>query len=267
LYYCTGGSVPSTPCPSGYFSPPRSNSSDACTPAVFVVATVSVVMPRPQFTDSTSELFQSGLAFLTSIDMGRVTVDVIRAGTDGTYTTVTSRIANSNAEMAASLMHTMKGFSPEAVQISFAAKGLQGCALVSLEVTACVPSFELLAGSCRLCRVNYFCRGGTAAGQACPSGRFAYPGANESGSCVLAFLVVVDISIPMSKSNYTDVVESKVLSALASTAGVAPERVVFIGVNEKRRAGGGGSLLVSSGIFLTIPLLLQALPAESNNLP
>ena len=142
LYYCSGGTLPSTPCASGQFSAPGAASKENCTSAVFVYLVINLPILRLFFTDQTSSEFQSTLAYSANTNPSHVVVDIVQTGNDPRTTDVTSRIATRDPQSAAALRVRL---SDTAIQSSFAADGFKGCSLMSVQVTACVPGYELQA--------------------------------------------------------------------------------------------------------------------------
>ena len=128
-FYCTGGSVPSTPCSAGHFTLPGANVSTSCVPAVFVVVTVNLQISRPAFTDAQSELFQGALADSADSEAGYIIIDVIKSGDTPTATTITAKVAKPNAETAAALAAKLDA---NTVQAGFISRGFLGATLVSV---------------------------------------------------------------------------------------------------------------------------------------
>ena len=228
LYYCSGSTLPSTPCASGEFSIPGSASKKNCTSAVFVVLVVNLPILRPFFTDQTSSKFQIALAFSAGTDSKHVIVDIIQPGNNPSTTDVTSRIATVDASTAAALVSRLNVIS---IQSGFYTRGIQGAYLMSVEVTACVAGYELQAqlppSICQPCPANYFCLGGTAARASCPDGGYSAIAANSSNACTQTAVVLV-VDLPLSPSNFTSNLQLGFLHALALIAGVPSNKVAIL---------------------------------------
>ena len=265
LYYCTGGILPSTPCASGQFSNPGAISKQNCSFAVFVVLIINLPILRPFFTDQTSLRFQSAVANSAGTDSNHVTVDIIQSGNDPTTTEVTSRIATTDAQSAAALVIRLNSMT---ILAGFNSNGFEGATLLSVQVTACVPGFELQSqpppSTCQPCAANYFCTGGTAARTPCPDGGFSAPATNMSSACTQAAVVlVVDFAVQL--SNFTTSIQSTFLHILASSAGVSLNQVAIISISAARRAiEVAQSVQVTSQISADNQATAQAISANIN---
>ena len=261
MYYCSGGTLPSTPCASGQFSLPGSTVKGNCSPSVFVVLIITLPILRPFFTDQTSMQFQTALAYSASTDSAHVIVDIVQSGNDPTTTEVSSRIATSDALAAASLV---KGLDPQKIQARLQIHSFQGASLTSVEVTACIPGFELQAqpppSTCQPCPSNSYCLGGTDAHVPCPDGSFSGLGANSSSACKQA-AVMLGITLPITSSNFTSDLQFRFRNALASTVGVKTDLVTIVAFHDARRAG-AGSLLVTSEIAAESPVSAQVISSK-----
>ena len=115
-----------------------------------------------------------------------------------------------------------------------------GISLISVQVTQCVPGFELNLNTkmCHLCHANFFCVGRNQGRVACPTDSgFSPPGSNNKSSCTSAVFVTLVFSIPISQENVTDTVRSKITKAVSMAAGIASERVsIRFGVAARRAA-------------------------------
>ena len=248
-YYCTGGALTSTSCTSDQYSLPMSTSEADCFAAVFVGVVVNVPISDPDFKGQTELLFQDAIARAADRRPDFVTVDNIQPGNNNGTTTVTSRVATFDAKEAAILF---QGLNASTVQSAFASVGLGSPTLISVQVTACVPGYELVTSQsnfqiCLPCPSNYFCSGGSNGRQSCPAGSFSAPGANASSFCNPVVFVVVATTLPISPNNFTSNLQSKFQAAMAATAGVPLERVVVTGETESRRSA-DPQLLVNSEI-------------------
>ena len=244
-FYCTGGSLPVTPCASGMFALPGATKQESCRISVFVTVKINVRLARPDFTNEVSGSFQDSLAKLVHRDPGYVVVEIVQPGDDITTTDVTSQISCSDAKGAAAIVQNL---NENAIYAAFIVMGFNDPNLLSVQVTACVPGYQLLPSqTCQLCPPDFFCTGGPFTAQPCPSGSFSLAGANHSSSCVQVVFVAVVVSLRLAQINFTSSFESKFQIAMAITAGVATDRVVITGTSEGRRAG-ESSLLVNSDI-------------------
>ena len=237
-FYCADGL--STPCASGHFSLPGSSNATSCFPSVFVVVVINVPIPRPFF-DQTAA-FQNALAVYAAVDPAHITISVVQAGSDVATTDITSEIATPDASAADALSKSLTRDSGAADR-AFASVGseLGGSSLVSVQVTACVVGYELEEqpppSSCQLCLANYYCAGGTSGRVPCPDGGFSSAGANASSAC-MQFAVSILVGLPISPSNFTLMLQSAFVTAVASAAGVSPQRVSVLSIGEStgRRA-------------------------------
>ena len=236
-FYCTGGQLPSTPCASTQFSLPGSRSITECYAAVFVVVVFNVPLPRPYFLSIQTTEFQNALARLAQVDAAFVTVDIIQAGSDSATTDVTCKIATLNAPEANALSNSFTE-NLGAVDTAFMSMGsdFKGTSLSSVEVTACVPGYELATqpppSACKLCLPNYYCLGGANGRMPCPQlYSFSNAGANASIACT-EFAVSILVSIPMSIGNFTAVAQLAFLRAVALAAQISLDRVSIILVAE-----------------------------------
>ena len=248
-YYCPGGALTSTSCTSDQYSLPKSTSEADCFAAVFVDVIVNVPISDPDFKGQTESLFQDAIARAAGRRLDYVTVDYIQPGNNNGTTTVTSKVATFDAKEAAILF---QGLNASTVQSAFVSLGLGSPTLISVQVTACVPGYELVTSQsnfqiCLPCPSNYFCSGGSNGRQSCPAGSFSAPGANASSFCNPVVFVAVAVTLPISPKNFTTDQQSKFQAAMAATAGVPLERVVVTGETESRRSA-DPQLLVNSDI-------------------
>ena len=231
-FYCLGGALPETQCTSTEYSLPGAISKTDCFPAVFVVVVINVPIPRPNFVDQTDD-FQAALALLAGRSSDNVSLDLIQPGDDLRTTTVTSRVASFDAQTAAALFQRFKTSNATA---KFTSKGLGFPTLISVQVTACVPGFELDSSQiCALCPADYFCPGGSSSRQPCPPDTFAYLGANSSSSCIPVVFVFVSVTLQIPQNNFTSDKQSKFQAAMALTLQVSIVRVVIVSFSNARR--------------------------------
>ena len=245
-YYCSGGSVPSRPCPSNKYAPPGANSSVSCAPSVFVSVTVSVPIKRPDFKDDSALQFQKYLANLTKWDPGFVAIKLVQSGDDPETTIVVADIVAPDASVAAALVKSLDS------RILAVASGLASYGgyedriiLISVQVTSCVPGYELSlhSKSCQLCPANYFCVGGNQGKEICPTDLgFSPPGSNTTASCTSAVFVTLVFTIPIFQENITDTLKLKLVAAVSLAAGIASERVTISLGGAARRAEGHESV-------------------------
>jgi serine/threonine protein kinase len=230
-FYCTGGNVPSRPCPSGSFTPPGKTSSLSCLPSVFVTVTVNVPVKRPEFKENRALQFQNILANFTKWDCGYVTIKLVQSGDDPETTTITSDIVAPDAKTAAALVKTLNS-GMQFAWLAFNSGYDRAINLISVQVTQCVPGFELNLNTkmCQLCPANYFCVGRDQGREACPTDHgFAPPGSNSTASCTSAVFLTLVFSIPISQDNVTDTVRSKIVVAVSMAADIVSERVAITG--------------------------------------
>jgi hypothetical protein len=257
LFYCTEGSLPSTPCASGQFSLPGATSNADCFAAVFIVVKINLPVSRPDFSDQTSQHFQEALARAAYSSSSYVTLDIIQAGDDPSTTTVTSRVAFLNAKMAAV---AVGGLDSSSLNAAFVIQELSAPTLLSVRVTECVPGYKLsTAGTCTLCPSSFFCLGGSTDSLPCPSGSFSYPGGNSSLSCIPVVFVIVSATLPIPLVNFTVDVQSRFRNALALTAQVSKDRVVVNKVSRQDRRVADSQVLVDAQIAADNPSSAQTI--------
>jgi serine/threonine protein kinase len=246
-FYCTGGNVPSRPCPSYSYTPPGANSSASCVSSVFVSVAINVRIKRPEFKDNRLLQFRNDLANFTRWDSGYITIKVVQSGDDPETTTVTSDMVASNAKEAAALVEVLKSRALVAGLASYSDYNHE-INLISLQVTHCVSGYELnlVSKMCQLCPANYICVGSNKGREACPANRgFSPPGSNESASCTPAVFITLVLSIPILPGNVTDTLKSKLIAAISSAADIASERVeISLGGAARRKVSMGGAAYV-----------------------
>jgi serine/threonine protein kinase len=201
-----------------------------------VVIVINVPIARPIFSTIQSQLqvsveerFKVSLARTANRSTDYVSLDIIQEGNDPGTTTVTSRIATSDAQAAATVFQIIDSSH---VKAEFASGGLHAATLISVQVTACVPGHELSsAQTCQLCPSNSFCPGGSSAGKACAAGSFSPPGAISRSQC--AQVVFVTTKLPILRANFSADFQAKFRVALALTAWVSVEQVVLTNVSRR----------------------------------
>ena len=244
-FYCEGGTFPSAPCGAGFYSMPGTNSSAFCSASVFVIVTMSVNIVRPEFTDSSAVLFQKTLAYVVGKSPEYVSVTAVVQSLDGLSTVVTSNIAFSNAGDADLLANSILNQNQANFNLGF--KEFDGCNLLTVQLTACIPGFELISQTCHMCPQNRFCVGGSVGSQICPTGTYSPSGSNSSNSCKPAIFVLISVSLPLSKDNFTNQMQNRLRSALALTGTVDVMRVSILAItqaaSQARRFAGSPSLV------------------------
>jgi hypothetical protein len=270
MYYCIGGSLPSTACASGDFALPGATSEADCSASVFLVVTINLMINRPDFVDQTSDLLRKALANAAARDSAYIVVDIIQSGSDPRTTSVTSRVAFRNSEMtrASELVQIMDS---KFLTNSFVEQGLGNPRLLSKTITACLAGYELSStGTCQFCTPKYFCVGGTAGRKACPSGFFSNPGSNSSTACISVVTVLVSATLESALVNITSDKQTKFQTAVAQTARVSLERVEIL-INSRRIGVSAGQQQVNSEIAAdnisqaqTISMLIDSSTLSSN---
>lgn len=235
----------STPCGVGRYSLPGSKSIDSCVQSTAVVVSINVPILRPDFTQDLSLTFQQALGHLTGRDIGYVTIDVIQSGSNASTTTITSRIAEADALSADLLANSL---NEDNIQIRLASLGFHGALLLSVQVTACIPGYELSTSQeCTQCPSNYICLGGSSGRQPCPEGTFSPPGSNISIQCAKAIFVAIVLRLPILLAEFDAELQNKFKSALSLTAGISTSRVSIVTFYAARRSE-LSSLLINSEI-------------------
>ena len=247
--YCIGGSVPATACGSDLYALPGAQKAADCTPSVFVVVTVTVPILRYSFSSDVEGQFQVAMASVAGTPPGYV---VITGVVGDSSTTVTSNVATPSAKSAAVLTQALIA---SAVQDGLASYGFEDAILEEVQVTACLPGFELSESqTCQMCPANYFCIGGSSPANPCSADYFAIPGSNSSLACRPAVFVVLVISFPVPQQNFTDSFKSGLQEAVASAAGV-PLDTVFGIISQSvqgRRASGPG--VADASVLVTVQI-------------
>ena len=229
--YCVGGSVPATSCGSGLYSLPGSNSSASCVSASFVIVTVSLPILRENFDDT---LYQQALGNVVDKAAWYVLIEIVAQSNSGSSITVTSYIAMPDDYSSNQLQLRLNS---SVVGERLAKNGYPGSVLLSVQVSGCVPGYELLSSQiCGECPPNYFCVGGALNRQPCSANYFSRPGSNSSSNCKPAVFIELVVSLSMPKSNFTDSVQLKFREALAITAHIEEDRVSISSYSQGRRS-------------------------------
>ena len=230
--YCSGGSIPATPCGAALYTLPGAKSATMCYPAVFVIVTTAVPIFRSSFTDEVGVRFQTAMASVCGLKPGYV---VIQGVVGDKQTSVSCSIATPDAKYAAELAQFL---SNEVVQSGMDSRGFPNSSLETVKVTGCLPGFELTeAQVCQLCPAASFCLGGSSPSIQCSVGYYAVPGSNSSSACKAAVFVIIVISLPMSRSNFTEAEMARLETAIATAASISVENVFVAAAIQGRRVG------------------------------
>lgn len=229
--YCTGGSIPPTPCGLGLFSLPGAKSVVWCYPVVFVVVVLELPIFRQGFTAQAELTFQQALATKVGVEYDLVLVVGIMGDIE---TAITTNIATPDARAAAVLYRNLRSYSAENwTKLDH----YVGSNLISIQVSGCVPGYTLDSSQiCQLCPSNFYCNGGSEAALPCPIRSFSMPGANSSVMCIPAVFVVVTLSFSLASSNFSGAAEYKLQSAVALTADISVGRIVIVSLKTSRRS-------------------------------
>jgi hypothetical protein len=106
-------------------------------------------------------------------------------------------------------------------------------------LSSCPRGHELVSATqeCAVCPVSCFCVGGATPHSPCPQGLFAPPGAKSADSCAPVVFVIVTVSIPVVRVEFTTQVERNLQSAFENNTGVGIGRVVIFSVSDSQLAG------------------------------
>jgi hypothetical protein len=224
-FYCLGGSIQATPCGADMFAMPGAQDRSSCFPAVFVIIKVALPILRQEFRSGKELRFQKALASVIGADFDLVLI----SGVIGDVKTlITSSVATMNVNDAAYLFGSLKSMP---AQKWSEIDTFVGASLISIQVTGCKPGLSLDANLiCQLCPANYYCIGGSASAQPCPMRAFSMPGANSSNLCQPAVFVIIEVSLSISRENFTSVMEQSFQTVLSVIAGVSPTHVVVMTV-------------------------------------
>jgi len=234
-FYCIGGSLPAAPCGTDKYSLPGAISSASCSYAVFIFVAVDAPILRPDFTDTVEQRFRLGLAHAAEVNIDNILLTTVAPGNNELATNVIYSIARPDAYQAAAAVEKIN--STLNLLQSLNAFGFENCTLNSIQVTSCIPGYELLPNKqCSLCPENYFCVGGSTGRESCPSSAVSVQGANSPDSCVKSLVnVIVLMSIPISFDQFTPPLQERFRTALALAAHVQKNHVVILGFNAARR--------------------------------
>ena len=115
-------------------------------------------------------------------------------------------------------------------------------------LSSCPSGYQLQSATqeCQLCPPGYFCQGGAEPAQTCPSGYFSVSGANSSSACTRATFIYIVVSLPLSKQNFTGVIQDKFVTAISLTGGIPYDNIFVQNIMARRR--GGSSISISCQI-------------------
>ncbi len=141
-YYCSGGSLGPTPCPTASFSLPGSNSSSSCTASVFVIVITAIQVPQSNFTSVLQQKFVSALGMASGIAADRVSILSISIADESirrlgsSKTRVESQLAATDASSAGNIYNRLNSAN---FNVELSAQGLPAASLVSITVLASSP--------------------------------------------------------------------------------------------------------------------------------
>jgi hypothetical protein len=190
-----------------------------------VTVAVNVFVLRFEFDEQTAENLKSALSLVINKSLEQIVIKTAEQSKTGKSTIVVSSIAAEN-EMDADIV--ARQLDIKSVQSSLELHGLEGGSLLSVQLSACLPGYELdTSHTCQPCLEKYFCVGGSTVRAACPTGSYSLSGANSSESCFQVVFVVFSYLLPLPKENYTDSIVEKFRASVAKVARVPTERVVI----------------------------------------
>jgi hypothetical protein len=225
-YYCLGGSIQAAPCGAGMFAMPGTQDISSCFPAVFVIIKLALPIFRQEFSTGTESRFQQALAAVIGVDVNLVLISGV---VGDVKTLITSSVVTTNVNDAATLFGSLRAMPAEKWSVI---DTFVEASLISIQVTGCKPGLSLDANLiCQVCPANYYCIGGSTSPQPCTLRAFSIPGANSSNSCHQAVFVIVDVSLSISRENFTSAMENNFQTVLSVTAGVSTTHVVVMTVN------------------------------------
>jgi hypothetical protein len=223
-FYCSGSRYPPSPCGIGRFAFSGASALSDCISSVPVIVSVNIDILRFEFNDKTAYDMKCALAFVANKSHEHIIIKTAEQSNTGKSTIVVSSISTENEVDADYVAHKL---DTESVHTSLVSHGLNGSSLLSVQLGACLPGYELdTSQKCNPCLEKYFCVGGTNIRAACPAGSYSLAKANSSMSCFQVVFVVLSYLIPLSKEKYTDNVEAKFRISVAKAALVPAERVV-----------------------------------------
>ena len=238
--YCIGGTSFSSTCGSGYYSPPASKFSSDCIKAVFVYLTINLHVLRGDFVGSTENIFQSAVSKIVGKSLAYTTIMAVSQGDDGVSTNVTASIFSPNASEAAALALTI---DQRSVNETFASFFFNEATLVSVQVTACLPGYEISetpAGVCHECAANFFCVGGSISSLPCPAGYFSPPGSDNPDACIKTLFVEIVATLQNSSAgtyHINDVAfEANFRLAISLTTNIESKRIIIVTISTRKLA-------------------------------
>ena len=225
--YCTGGSIPPTPCGAGMFSVPGARSAAWCYSAIFVVLQLRLPIFREHFTSQMETTFKQAVAAKSSVASNVVAIVGIVGDIE---TFITCNVATPDASKAADLYLKLSLY----VEANWSSvNGFFGTELISLKVTGCVAGFTLDSFQvCQLCPSNFYCPGGSMNAQPCPVRTYSLSGSNSSSLCLSAVFVIVVVNLPISGNNFSIIMQFNLKTSVAKTVGVQTGRVVITSTRE-----------------------------------
>jgi hypothetical protein len=224
-FYCIGRSYPPTPCGASQFSLSGASAQSSCKKAVFVIIVVDIPLLVFNFGEAIANKLHLVFSRLINKSREHIILKSAEQSNNGESTIVTSSIAADNEVDADDIARKM---DRQAVQVALESQGFSGSDFVSLQMTACMPGFELSnSRTCQPCPERYFCVGGTNVRESCSSGFFSTARANSSKSCFQAVFVRISFSVPVSKENFTERFKAIFQTLVSKVAHVPIERVVL----------------------------------------
>jgi hypothetical protein len=140
-FFCVGGSLAPTPCPTASYSLLGSNSSSSCTSAVFVIVLATIQIPQSNFTSFQRQKFIIALALASGSLAQRVSIlsvssaDKSRRLKSG-KTQVESQIAATDSSSALSISNRLDAST---LNYELSVQGLPAASLESITVLASSP--------------------------------------------------------------------------------------------------------------------------------
>ena len=107
------------------------------------------------------------------------------------------------------------------------------------QLVSCPMGYELVVSTqeCAICPDSCYCAGGASPHTPCPDELFSTPGSTNASSCVAVVFVIVTLSLPVDRLQFTADAELRFQKALADCAGVSLGEVVVFSVAESPSAG------------------------------
>ena len=198
-----------------------------------MIVALNILVFRFNFDEDTHNKINQALSFVINKSVEHIMLKAAEQSNNGMSTIVTSSIATENESDADNLARKLDFWS---VQIALESHGLTGGSLLSVEMTACLPGFELSnSRTCQSCVEKYYCTGGTNVKEACPAGTFSIAGANSSKSCSQAVFVVIAFLVPLPQEYCNESFKAKFRISVANVARVLAERVVLNSIKSQSR--------------------------------